>query len=91
VVQASAPLVTLTATSPVNVNAIATFSVTVTQNNGKVPVQAVSFNFGDGAVREVQSLSTTYSYSSPGTYVASAIVRFTNGKTSTGVAQVRVN
>ena len=90
-VQASAPLVSLTATSPVNVNAIVTFAVTVSQNPGNVPVQAVSFNFGDGAVREVQSLSTTYSYSSPGTYVASATVRFTNGRTATGVAQVRVN
>ncbi len=91
VVQASAPLVALTATSPVAVNAIATFSVTITQNPGNVPVQSVSFNFGDGAVREIQSLSTTYSYSSPGTYVASATVRFTNGRTSMGVAQVRVN
>jgi hypothetical protein len=90
-VTASSPLVTLTATSPVNVNAIATFTVTVTQNPGNVPVQSVAFNFGDGQVREVQSLSTTYSYSSPGTYVASALVRFTNGRTSTGVAQVRVN
>jgi hypothetical protein len=51
----------------------------------------VAFNFGDGQVREVQSLSTTYSYPSPGTYVASALVRFTNGRTATGVAQVRVN
>ena len=90
-VQASAPLVSLTVNSPVNVNAIVTFAVTVSQNPGNVPVQAVSFNFGDGAVREVQSLSTTYSYTSPGTYVASATVRFTNGRTATGVAQVRVN
>lgn len=91
VVQASAPLVALTVTSPVAVNGIATFAVTITQNPGNVPVQSVSFNFGDGAVREVQSLSTTYSYSSPGTYVASATVRFTNGRTSTSAAQVRVN
>ncbi len=91
VVQASALLVTLTATSPVNVNAIATFSVTVSQNPGNVPVQAVTFFFGDGQFREVQSLSTTYWYNSPGTYAASATVRFTNGKTSTAGAQVRVN
>jgi adhesin/invasin len=90
-VQASAPLVTLTATSPVTVNAIVTFSVTVTQNPGNVPVQTVTFHFGDGQFREVQSLSTTYSYGSPGTYPASAIVRFTNGRTSSGAAQVRVN
>jgi len=90
-VQASAPLVTLTASSPVAVNAIVTFSVTVTQNPGNVPVQAVSFNFGDGQVREVQGLSTTYSYSSPNTYVAIATVRFTNGRTATNSAQVRVN
>ena len=67
-VQASAPLVSLTANSPVIVNAIVTFAVTVSQNPGNVPVQAVTFSFGDGAVREVQSLSTTYSYTSPGTY-----------------------
>lgn len=91
VVTASAPLVALTATSPVTVNAIATFSVTITQNPGNVPVQSVRFEFGDGAIREVQSLSTTYSYASPGTYVASATVRFTNGRTSMGLAQVRVN
>jgi PKD repeat protein len=90
-VQASAPLVALTATSPVAVNAIVTFSVTITQNPGNVPVQSVSFEFGDGQVREVQSLSTTYSYSSPGTYAAAATVRFTNGKTAKGLAQVRVN
>ena len=59
-VQASAPLVSLTVNSPVTVNAILRFAVTVSQNPGNVPVQAVSFSFGDGAVREVQSLSTTY-------------------------------
>jgi len=91
VVQASAPLVALTATSPVAVNAIVTFSVTITQNTGNVPVQAVTFEFGDGQVREVNSLSTTYSYVSPGTYAAAATVRFTNGKTARGLAQVRVN
>lgn len=91
VVQASAPLVALTATSPVGVNAIVTFSVTITQNPANVPVQSVSFNFGDGAVREVQSLSTTYSYASPGNYAATATVRFTNGRTAVGQAQVRVN
>ena len=61
-VQASAPLVSLTANSPVTVNAIVTFAVTVSQNPGNVPVRAVTFSFGDGAVREVQSLSTTYWY-----------------------------
>jgi hypothetical protein len=91
VVQDSSPLVNLSATSPVSVNGIVTFTVTVTQNPGNLPVQSVAFNFGDGAVREVQSLSTTYSYPSPGTYVASATVRFTNGRTAVGVAQVRVN
>jgi adhesin/invasin len=91
VVQESSPLVQLTATSPVNVNGIVTFAVSVTQNPGNVPIEAVVFNFGDGAVREVQGLSTTYSYASPGTYVASATVRFTNGRTATNVAQVRVN
>jgi PKD repeat protein len=90
-VQASAPLVSLTVTSPIAVNAIATFTVTVTQNPGNVPVQSVNFEFGDGQSREVQSLSTTYSYASPGTYVAAATVRFTNGRTSKGLAQVRVN
>jgi len=63
----------------------------VSQNPGNVPVQAVTFFFGDGQFREVQSLSTTYSYNSPGTYVASATVRFTNGRTATANAQVRVN
>lgn len=91
VVQESSPLVALTATSPVAVNGIVTFSVTITQNPGNVPVESVLFTFGDGEARQVQSLSTTYSYSSPGTYVASALVRFTNGRTSQGVAQVRVN
>ena len=81
----------LTANSPVVVNAIVTFSVTVSQNPGNVPVRAVTFSFGDGAVREVQSLSTTYWYSSPGTYVASAVVHFTNGRTATRAVQVRVN
>jgi hypothetical protein len=90
-VQASAPLVALTANSPVTVNAIVTFSVTITQNPGNVPVRAVTFEFGDGQVREVQGLSTTYSYSSPSTYVARATVHFTNGRTATNVAQVRVN
>jgi PKD repeat protein len=91
VVQESSPLVALTATSPVSVNGIVTFSVTITQNPGNVPVESVLFTFGDGEARQVQGLSTTYSYSSPGTYVASATVRFTNGRTSQNTAQVRVN
>jgi PKD repeat protein len=91
VVAASAPLVALTATSPVTVNGIVTFSVTVTQNTANVPVQSVLFEFGDGQSREVNSLSTTYSYPSPGTYATAATVRFTNGKTAKGLAQVRVN
>ena len=78
-VQSSAPLVTLTATSPVNVGAIATFAVTVSQNPS--PVQSVRFEFGDGAAREVQSLSTTHIYGRPGIFVARATVRFTNGGT----------
>jgi PKD repeat protein len=91
VVQASAPLVTLTATSPLTVGQTGTFAVAVSQNPGNVPVQSVSFDFGNGEVREVQSLSTTYSYGSPGTYAVAATVRFTNGKTAKGLAQVRVN
>jgi hypothetical protein len=90
-VQASAPLVALSAPSPVAVNAIVTFTATVTQNPGNVPVQSVIFEFGDGQSREVNSLSTTYSYASPGTYAAAATVKFTNGKTAKGLAQVRVN
>jgi hypothetical protein len=92
VVQASSPLVALTATSPVTVNAIVTFSVTITQNTANVPVQSVTFDFGDGsAPRVVQSLATTYSYAAPTTYTATATVRFTNGRTAQGVATVRVN
>ena len=90
-VQASAVLVTLTATSPVNVGATATFSVTVSQNPGNVPVQSVVFDFGDGNAREVQSLSTTHIYGVSGVFVARATVRFANGRTAETTTAVRVN
>jgi len=91
VVQSSAVLVSLTATSPVTVGSNATFSVTITQNTGNVPVQSVLFNFGDGNQREEQSLSTVHIYGTPGTYLASATVRFTNGRTARAETGVRVN
>ncbi len=91
VVQASSPLVALAASSPVNVGATATFSVTITQNTANVPVESVTFNFGDGNQRPVQGLSTTHIYGAPGNYLASATVRFTNGRTARGEAAVRVN
>jgi len=92
VVQASSPLVALTATTPVTVGAVATFSVTITQNTANVPVQSVTFDFGDGsAARTVQGLSTTYAYSFAGVFTPTATVRFTNGRTAQGVATIRVN
>ena len=82
-VQASAPLVTLTANSPVNVNAIVTFAVTVSQNPGNVPVQSVTLRASATApCREVQSLSTTHIYGARAPSWRGAIVRFTNGRTA---------
>jgi Bacterial Ig-like domain (group 1)/PKD domain len=91
VVQASSPLVALSAPTSVNVGVSALFQVTITQNTANVPVQSVTFNFGDGNQREVQSLSTTHIYGVSGTFLATATVRFTNGRTARGEAAVRVN
>ncbi len=91
VVQSSAPLITLSATSPVNVGANATFTVTLTQNPGNVTVQSVRFEFGDGNVRDEQSLTTVHIYGTSGIFTARATVRFTNGRTATGSTGVRVN
>jgi adhesin/invasin len=91
VVQASAPLITLSATSPVNVGANATFTVTLTQNPGNVTVQSVLFEFGDGNSRTEQSLTTVHIYGISGNFTARATVRFTNGRTATASTGVRVN
>jgi adhesin/invasin len=92
VVQPSDILVTLTVAPTVTtVSSVVTFTVALSQNPGNVPVQSVRFEFGDGAAREVDSLTTTYAYSSPGVFTARATVRLTNGRTAVGEAAVRVN
>jgi hypothetical protein len=93
VVQGSAFLVILAATpSTAATGAVVTFTATVTQNPGNVPVQSASFAFGDGnAHNDVQGLTTSTIYGAPGNYLATVTVRFANGRTAQNSAAVRVN
>lgn len=87
------PLITLTPTpATATAGSIVTFRVEVSQNPNNVPVQSVSFDFGDGHGRDAgQSLTTSHIYVAQGNYRATATVRFANGRTATAEAAVRIN
>ncbi len=92
VVQESSPLVSLTVTPPTTTTGqIVTFTAAVTQLPTNVQVQSVSFDFGDGNARELQSTTTTHIYGVSGNFLARATVRLSNGQTLEGQAAVRVN
>jgi PKD repeat protein len=86
------PLITLTATPPTaTANSIITFRVEISQNPGSIPVQSVSFTFGDGHGRDNgNSLTTSHIYVEGGNYRASATVRFSNGRTATADTAVAI-
>jgi PKD repeat protein len=87
------PLITLTATpQTATANSVITFRVEISQNPGNIPVESVSFTFGDGNGRPPgQSLTTSHIYSTPNVYSATATVRFNNGRTATAETAVRIN
>jgi hypothetical protein len=92
VVQASAFLVSLTATpSTTTTGVIVSFAATVTQNPGNVSVQSARFTFGDGNAHDVQGLTTTTIYGASGNYLATVQVRFVNGRTAENSVAVRIN
>jgi PKD repeat protein len=92
VVQGSDILVTLTASpSTLATGQVVTLTAALAQNPGNIPVQSVTFDFGDGNVRTVDSLTTSHIYGSSGNFLVSATVRLTNGRTAIGQAAVHVN
>jgi hypothetical protein len=93
VVQASEILVELRV-SPNPVTApgiVVSFNAVVTQNAGSIPIQSVTFDFGDGNVRTLDGPLTQHIYGSSGNFTASATVRLVNGQTGVGSTAVRVN
>jgi adhesin/invasin len=93
VVQEAAPILVSLVVSPQSTTpgAVVTFTARVDQNPNNVPVQSVSFAFGDGNGRPAQaSLTTSHIYGVTGNFLATVTVRFTNGEQATGTAAVVV-
>jgi PKD repeat protein len=93
VVQASEIAVELRVTpNPVPApGVLVSFNAAVTQNPGSIPIQSVTFDFGDGNVRTLDGPLTQHLYGSSGNFTATATVRLVNGQTGVGSTAVRVN
>jgi PKD repeat protein len=90
VVPSGRPLVALSVPATAPANSVFTASVSISQNATNLPVESVTFNFGDGNVKVVNSLQATHAYGAPGNYNVRATVRFADGTTSTAEAGIRV-
>lgn len=70
---------------------IVSFTATATGGTGAgTSIQFVDWDFGDGGAERTTSLTNSHRYSTPGTYVARARIRATNGQEGSATATVRV-
>jgi PKD repeat protein len=91
IVQPQGPVAVVLAASPSNpsVNAIVTFTATVTPIT--VAVVRYEWSFGDGTTRVTTGATTTKAYSSVGTKHAQVTVTASDGSTGVGAADVVVS